>query len=444
MNEEHLNVLWGDNIVGTLTRGTRGKKGRVCFQYSPEWLKKRNLPISLSLPCSPEPYSADDSMKFFGNLVPEGIVYDQLCKKWRISPDDIYSFLSVFGEECAGALTIVKPDSSSQVPAVAYKDITDDLERILQEAAEYRTGMILESGARLSLAGAQDKLPVYTENGRYFIPESGSLAPTTDILKPAPPGFADLDINEAFCLRLAARIGLPVANASLVSFNSQRALLVERYDRTRTQGGVKRLHQEDFCQALRYKEKYEEAGGPGFAACAKILLIPAMGREADSRARDIFLRCAIFNYVAGNCDAHGKNFSLLYAPEGKISLAPFYDLVSTRAYPKLDQKFAMAIGKTFRFDKVAGHSWRELASAMHIRADKLREILTETVRQITAQASAVASEQEKAYGSSPIYEKILHVIEEGQARVEKAIEALQHPPSQEEESGSGLTLSDAP
>jgi len=37
-----------------------------------------------------------------------------------------------------------------------------------------------------------------------------------------------------------------------------------------------------------------------------------------------------FNYIIGNHDAHGKNFSILYKKE--FELAPFYDLVSTQVY----------------------------------------------------------------------------------------------------------------
>ena len=424
MKTEYLNVLWGKDIVGTLSRAARGKRGKVIFQYSQEWIKKHNSPISFALPCSPEAFNADESLKFFGNLLPEGIVYGKLCEKWRIDPADIFSFLSIFGAECAGALAIVKPDMPSLSLPHSYKDITDDLERLLLEADEYRTGIILETDARLSIAGAQDKLPVYTENGRFFIPDIGSLAPTTDILKPTAPGFPDLDKNEAFCLALAAKIGLPAPEAQIVSFGSKQALLVERYDRERSQSEVKRLHQEDFCQALGYREKYEEKGGPGFAACAKLLLNPVMGKEEESKARDVFLRCAILNYVIGNCDAHGKNFSLLYHPKGKVRLAPFYDLVSTRLYPKLDQKYAMAIGKTFRFDRIAEHSWREFANSLHIRPEHLQGVMAETVERIATQANTVASAQEAAYGSAPVYENLLGIIKEGLKRVKKTTESL--------------------
>ncbi|MGB4969543.1 MAG: HipA domain-containing protein, partial [Saprospiraceae bacterium] len=57
----------------------------------------------------------------------------------------------------------------------------------------------------------------------------------------------------------------------------------------------------------------------------------------------------IFNYVVGNHDAHGKNFSLLFeageqSDEINVRLAPFYDIVCTDFYPELDKHLAMEIG----------------------------------------------------------------------------------------------------
>ena len=46
--------------------------------------------------------------------------------------------------------------------------------------------------------------------------------------------------------------------------------------------------------------------------------------------------------MAGNADAHGKNFSLLYRPD-VIAFAPLYDLMCTVAYPEIDQTPAMKI-----------------------------------------------------------------------------------------------------
>lgn len=424
--KEYLEVIWDGDIVGFITRAKKGTRGRVRFQYSQEWIEKGRRPVSLSLPCSREAFDAEKSTRFFGNLLPEGTVYYALCEQHRIVPGDVFAFLRIFGLECAGALAVVDPDTPRAASTGAYKDITDTLPTLLSQGRTAQKGIIYEAGARLSIAGAQDKLPVYSEKGRYYIPEPGSLAPTTDILKPVPAQFSGLGENESFCLALARRIGLPAAEASIVTFDGQKALLVERFDRERRQEAIHRLHQEDFCQALGYsvRMKYEADGGPGFSACADLLLNPVMGREEALLARALFIRCAVFNFIIGNCDAHGKNFSLLYPPDAKARLAPFYDLVSTRCYPELDQKYAMAIGKTYRFDRVSGHSWREFAQSVHIAPEKLQEIIAATADKITASAEPVVSEQEATYGTSPVYEKILSVIGEGHERIEKTAESL--------------------
>ena len=58
------------------------------------------------------------------------------------------------------------------------------------------------------------------------------------------------------------------------------------------------------------------------------------------------------DFLVGNHDAHGKNFSLLYLPEsGQAVLAPAYDVLSTFAYRKthnLTRKMAMSIGGEYR------------------------------------------------------------------------------------------------
>ena len=63
------------------------------------------------------------------------------------------------------------------------------------------------------------------------------------------------------------------------------------------------------------------------------------------------VRGCLFNVLVGNCDAHGKNFSILYGPGGP-SLAPFYDLLSTTAYPGLECRLSMKVGKEYRIDDV--------------------------------------------------------------------------------------------
>ena len=107
---------------------------------------------------------------------------------------------------------------------------------------------------------------------------------------------------------------------------------VERYDRIQDKNGViKRLHQEDFCQALGIMPelKYEREGGPSVAKCLELLQTYSAKPAADHLA---FIKRLIFNYLIGNADAHAKNFSFLYKDQAP-TLAPAYDLLCTAIYP---------------------------------------------------------------------------------------------------------------
>ncbi len=168
-----------------------------------------------------------------------------------------------------------------------------------------------EKGLRLSLAGAQSKVPVILVDGAVALPAPGQ--PTTHILKPPIARFTATPENEAFVMRLAAAIGLDVAPVEPRVVRDRPYLLVERYDRAvGADGQVRRIHQEDFCQALGVppETKYASEGGPTFKDCFALLR-----RIAERPAVDVLklLDAVIFNAIAGNADAHGKNFSILYS-----------------------------------------------------------------------------------------------------------------------------------
>jgi hypothetical protein len=92
----------------------------------------------------------------------------------------------------------------------AYRAIpdADALERILNELPA-RPFLVGEDGVSMSLAGAQEKLPVAVIDGRIAVPTNG--APSTHILKPDNPRLPGSVQNEALCMVLARRIGLNVA-----------------------------------------------------------------------------------------------------------------------------------------------------------------------------------------------------------------------------------------
>ncbi len=119
--------------------------------------------------------------------------------------------------------------------------------------------------------------------------------------------------------------------------------LVQRYDRVYgADGSLERLHQENFCLALGVppEMKYEAEGGPGFRECFQLVEQWSDEPIVDSL---LLLDWVLFNCLIGNANSHAKNLSWLYAG-GAIRLAPFYDLLSTAVYERVNNKLAMKLG----------------------------------------------------------------------------------------------------
>jgi serine/threonine-protein kinase HipA len=203
---------------------------------------------------------------------------------------------------------------------------------------------------RLSLAGAQAKLPVVlAADGAIAVPPPGE--PSTHLIKPEPERFGGLALNEGFCLALARATGLAAVDAEWRSAKGKPLLLIARYDRESTADGTTRLHQEDFAQALGVpsNRKYAAEGGPTFREGFALL------RRATTRPAIELLKladAALFNLIIGNADAHAKNFSLLRGSGGEIALAPLYDLVATHAWPELSPRMAMRLGGAATLEEI--------------------------------------------------------------------------------------------
>lgn len=120
-----------------------------------------------------------------------------------------------------------------------------------------------------------------------------------------------------------------------------------------------------------------------------------------------FLDAAIFNLIVGNADAHGKNFSLLYQTD-IVSLAPFYDLLSTVAYPDLSPNLAMRIAKKATLEELGPVAWPAFAEEVGLAAPFVRRRVSELADAVLTTVSNVAertwlaglnAEAMKAYGA---------------------------------------------
>ena len=118
----------------------------------------------------------------------------------------------------------------------------------------------------------------------------------------------------------------------------------------------------------------------------------------------------VYNYLIGNCDAHAKNFSLLFE-DGAVRLAPFYDLISTKVYGTLSPKFAMHIGGQLRGEWVAKEHWLKLADEAAVGSKAVLAICEELGKTVPAAANKLAEQFLPKYGGEEIVRQIIKHLE---------------------------------
>ena len=389
----------------------RHPDGAYAFTYADEWLNRpHRFPLSWSLPLREETYYGAPVHYFFQNLLPEGQARRAVSSRLGLSEDNDWSMLVAIGGECAGALSILPPDQPPVEPEEwSYEPIA---QQTLQQLAD-RRGIVplLVGGAatRLSLAGAQDKVPVTVIDGKLHLP-LGS-APSTHILKLPNRDFAHLVANEAFVTALARSAGLDAVDNEPFTETDPPCLLVRRFDRHPSAAAwpVVRLHQEDLCQALALPagRKYEQEGGPTLAQAASIIRKMSVEPLQDIQA---LLKWATFNVCAGNADAHGKNLALLYQ-KGGARLAPIYDLVSTRIYLRLDRRLAMSIGDRRDMDTLLERHWRLEAKKLEMGPRIVLRLVRATAEAVLAALDPAVAEFQQHYGPQAILQDLPRNIE---------------------------------
>ena len=357
MADRVLNVFLHDRLAGVLLRKDNGN---LQFRYDGHYVEAEGQPLSWNMPLQTGAFPRRECLAFFGNLLPEEDVRSQIALTTGISASNDYRLLERFGGDVAGAVTLLPPEESPEGPG------PDELGR-----------------------------------------------PTTHILKPEPERFPGLVANEFFCMRLAAATGLQVAEVDRAeTLSGLPYLIVTRYDRDLTQEPVRRLHQEDLCQALGklYIEKYQQEGGPGVVD-AMALIDDAS--TAPARDRPQLWLALVFNVLIGNCDAHGKNYSLLYDSRAP-SLAPLYDLVSTATYDELTTRLAMSIDGARRLESIERGAWLRLAEEVGFAPRFLEQRMAPFVDRVLGAVPELASEPQH---SDPIVREIAVGISERALRL---------------------------
>jgi serine/threonine-protein kinase HipA len=358
-----LEVWCFDELAGVLADAADG----LTFAYAPDWFAAGRPPLSQSLPLDGA-FAPAAAGAFFGGLLPEGAPRELLARELGVSSDNDFSLLAALAGDTAGAITLVVPGEGPPTSHAPGDDVTwlDDAKLAAEiERLPTRPMHVDADGEyRLSLAGAQDKLPVVVgADGRVGLTKGWT--PSTHILKTPIANLENTVANEAMCLDLGRRLGIPVAVAVPRRAGDRECLLVTRYDREGDEhGGTRRLHQEDFCQALGIPaaRKYQAEGGPTLPDCFALLRRASSVPAADAVH---LLDQVTLSFLVGNHDAHAKNYSLLYRPE-LTELAPAYDILSTFPYRgalRLSRKLAMSIGSEYRPDYLRERHLAEMLAA---------------------------------------------------------------------------------
>ena len=103
MKQRRGKVMLSGTLVGTLHEVNRN----IAFQYTDEWLNRRDaVPVSLTLPLREEPFITEGLHPFFENLLPEGWLLDVSSKTLKISKDDAFGLLLATCGDCIGAVEI--------------------------------------------------------------------------------------------------------------------------------------------------------------------------------------------------------------------------------------------------------------------------------------------------------------------------------------------------
>ncbi|MCA9611015.1 MAG: type II toxin-antitoxin system HipA family toxin [Myxococcales bacterium] len=414
MSAEALVAIYEGRVAATVER----EGERLTLRYDDGWRRDGPFPLSLSMPLARATHDHAAVSAFLANLLPDNArILEAWGRRFQVSAERPFRLLAHVGEDCAGAFAFVR---SERVDAflrakgrTTWLSDADVAARLAALRSDVGASRLPTDRGQFSLAGAQAKIALAWRDGRWGVP-SGTAA-TTHILKPPIPELDGHVENEHFCLRLASNLGLTAARSEVAWFGDEVAVVVERFDRrhgAKKSEPVRRVHQEDLCQALglRPDRKYQADGGPAPARVAELLRVASSEPERDVAA---FADALLFAWLTGGTDAHAKNYALLHGAAGRLRLAPLYDLASALVYPGYEVrklKLAMKLGGSYRLWDVGWRHVEKLAAELGIEAESTSARARALADALPDAARAVAAELGGEGVTHPIVERLVTAL----------------------------------
>ncbi len=407
MADQILSVVLAGHPAGVITRR---QGGRHRFEYSKSWQhNSRAIPLSYSIPLQQDVHGTRVVTDFMWGLLPDN---ENTLRRWgtryKVSPHSPFALLAAIGEDCPGAVQIVHPDVDLKKRERVKWLKKGELERrIIMLKNDAGAGRLESDTGQFSLAGSQEKTALYRVNNRWGIPQGRT--PTTHILKPETGRVAHIAANEHFCLQLARASNMPAAVAEVQVIAGIPVIIIERFDRVRSGSSVRRVHQEDMCQALANRAKYQQEGGPGIYSIMELLQF-SDNPEVD---RNRFMRAQAFNYIIAGTDAHARNYSIVYAPGGAFRLAPLYDVISDLPYIKgrgAKSALAMTIGGKRVISDILPRHWEKQARSVRFPKDQMFGHIRDLIATLPGAADVVRDRLVKQDLKSPVIHQLAETV----------------------------------
>lgn len=383
MNPAGLVAILDGHVVGTVVRT---RSGTYRFTYETDSRGPGRTPVSLSFPPIQHVATGERVENWLRALLPDNDrAIQAISARFGADPNDPLSLLAAVGKDCAGAIQLCPEhevdDTLRRTGGLVPLSEADIEARTAQLRTDPNAGWIMP-GEHWSLGGAQEKFALRHQGGTWH--EAHGSEPTTHIFKTGAQNLRAQALSEHISMRAGALCGLDVAHTQWANFKSETILVVTRFDRVAdADGSWRRLHQEDLCQALGVRQKYQSLGGPSPADIAKLLRSRAVTAAQGAANVDRFIDGLVLNAVLAGPDGHARNHVVMLAGD-EVRFAPLFDVATGLQYERETdaRTMSMAIGGQFDAARLVADDWRLLADRCRVAPERVLDRVRELAERI--------------------------------------------------------------
>ena len=168
---DRLVALANGRVVGEVQHDRRGQ---LAFVYDAGWLASEHAyPLSLSMPIGAPQHGHDQIEPWLRGLLPDNEnVLARWARTFQASASNAFSLLRATGEDCTGAVQLVRPErvdgvqvpEGRQVVWLTAAKVEARLRTLRHDDSAWRLD---GDEGQFTLAGAQSKTALLLEDGRW-------------------------------------------------------------------------------------------------------------------------------------------------------------------------------------------------------------------------------------------------------------------------------------